>query len=97
MRRRVACSAERHGLPLRMICNIPVIANQLHRAPPMYVCLCHGFTDRDLRRASSEAGGTVSDTYRALNARPTCGKCVPMVRDAVRTTQRRLTERAAAS
>jgi bacterioferritin-associated ferredoxin len=52
----------------------------------MYVCLCHGFTDRDLRGSAAACDGTVSDLYRVLGVRPTCGKCVPMVREAVRPT-----------
>lgn len=51
----------------------------------MYVCVCHGFTDGEVRRVS-RPGDTVSDLYRALEVRPTCGKCVPMVRDLVRPT-----------
>ncbi len=50
----------------------------------MYVCLCHGFTDRDLSGGASRCDGTVADCYRALGVQPSCGKCVPMVRDAVR-------------
>jgi bacterioferritin-associated ferredoxin len=47
----------------------------------MYVCLCHGFTDGKVRSSAAREDGTVADLYRALGVRPTCGKCVPMVRD----------------
>jgi bacterioferritin-associated ferredoxin len=65
----------------------------------MYVCLCHGFTDGDVRCAAAPVAGTVADLYRALQVRPTCGKCVPMVRDLVRRPARTagLTESAGAS
>jgi bacterioferritin-associated ferredoxin len=50
----------------------------------MYVCVCHAVTDRDLSGGAARCDGRVADCYRALGVRPTCGKCVPMVRDAVR-------------
>ena len=51
----------------------------------MYVCLCHGFTDGDVRAASAPPGRlTVAELYRALDVRPSCGKCVATVRDLVR-------------
>jgi bacterioferritin-associated ferredoxin len=49
----------------------------------MYVCLCNGFTDRELRSAA-EPGCSVADAYRALGVRPKCGKCAPTVKDIVR-------------
>ena len=50
----------------------------------MYVCLCHGFTDRDVRRVVSAGGSTVGEIYQALGYTPRCGKCVPEVRDMVK-------------
>ena len=47
----------------------------------MYVCLCHGFTDGQVRRIDASSVGEV---YRALNVRPDCGKCVPYVHRLVR-------------
>jgi bacterioferritin-associated ferredoxin len=47
----------------------------------MYLCLCHGFTDGEVRRLDA---GTVAEVYRALNVRPDCGKCVPFVHRIVR-------------
>jgi bacterioferritin-associated ferredoxin len=44
----------------------------------MYVCLCHGLSDRRVR-AAARADRTIADLYRALDVVPTCGKCVPMV------------------
>jgi bacterioferritin-associated ferredoxin len=52
----------------------------------MYVCVCHGVTNRDVSGAT-RCTGTVADCYRALGVQPTCGKCVPMVRDAVRSVR----------
>jgi bacterioferritin-associated ferredoxin len=51
----------------------------------MYVCLCHGYTDRQVRSAARpDSNINVSDVYRTLGSPPRCGKCVPMVRDIVR-------------
>jgi bacterioferritin-associated ferredoxin len=49
----------------------------------MYVCLCNGFTDRDVR-AHCESAASVSMVYRALGCEPQCGKCVPFVRQMLR-------------
>ena len=49
----------------------------------MFVCLCNGLTDRDVRD-SAEAGCSVAMVYRSLGCQPQCGKCVPVVRDMLR-------------
>ncbi|MBP7066610.1 MAG: (2Fe-2S)-binding protein [Ferrovibrio sp.] len=46
----------------------------------MYVCLCHGLTERDVRGAIAEGCRSVAAVYRHLADRPQCGKCVPDVR-----------------
>jgi bacterioferritin-associated ferredoxin len=50
----------------------------------MYVCLCNGFTDRQVRSLAATAQGSVACVYRALGVRPQCGKCVPFVKGIVR-------------
>ena len=47
----------------------------------MYVCLCNGLTDRDIRRVAGPANGKVAQVYRALGCAPRCGQCVPVVRE----------------
>ena len=49
----------------------------------MYVCLCNGYTDRQIRSSASGCA-TVADVYRSLGSPPRCGKCVPMVADLCR-------------
>jgi bacterioferritin-associated ferredoxin len=49
----------------------------------MYVCLCHGFTDGDVRNALNGGCRSVAAVYRHLADRPQCGKCVPDVRHMV--------------
>lgn len=45
----------------------------------MYVCLCHGLTDKQIRGAARTAGCSQASLYRSLGVRPQCGKCVQMV------------------
>jgi len=59
----------------------------------MYVCLCNGFTDRQVRALPEAAGGSTAGIYRALGVRPRCGKCVPMVKEIVRTAARDRSDR----
>jgi len=49
----------------------------------MYVCLCHGFTDRQVRAAISEGAGSPHAVFRQFDAKPRCGKCVSTVRELV--------------
>ncbi len=56
----------------------------------MYVCMCHGFTDRQVRALSEAEGGSTAGIYRALGVRPRCGKCIPMVREIVRKASNRV-------
>jgi len=49
----------------------------------MYVCLCNGLTDRDLRN-SADGSCSVAMVYRSLGCEPQCGKCVPFVRQMLR-------------
>jgi bacterioferritin-associated ferredoxin len=55
------------------------------RVVPMYVCLCNGFTDKQVRAAGS--GCSVAGVYRSLGVQPRCGKCVPMVREILQEGQ----------
>jgi bacterioferritin-associated ferredoxin len=55
----------------------------------MYVCLCHGLNDRQVRAAIDEGGaGSAAQVYQHYDCRPRCGKCVPMVRDMVKAGRR---------
>ena len=47
----------------------------------MYICLCNGFTDRQVRTTIDESAASVAQVYQALGCAPRCGKCVPVVRD----------------
>jgi bacterioferritin-associated ferredoxin len=47
----------------------------------VYICLCNGFTDGQVRSVCQERQGRVSDIYRALGCTPKCGKCVQLVKE----------------
>jgi bacterioferritin-associated ferredoxin len=46
----------------------------------MYVCLCNGLTDRQIRSAA-RAGCSAAGVHRLLGVRVRCGKCLPMTRE----------------
>jgi bacterioferritin-associated ferredoxin len=50
----------------------------------MYICLCNGLTDRELREHGAGEACSVAMVYRALGVQPKCGKCVPFVRQMLR-------------
>jgi bacterioferritin-associated ferredoxin len=42
----------------------------------MYVCICNGVTDGDIREAAARGARTVKDLRRELGVASDCGKCV---------------------
>jgi bacterioferritin-associated ferredoxin len=53
----------------------------------MYICLCNGFTDKQVRALAPSSACSAATVYRALGVQPKCGKCVPMVRAIVREVE----------
>ena len=51
----------------------------------MYVCLCHGFTEKQVQSAAEQGPCSVSEIYRRLGETPQCGQCVCFVVDIVRS------------
>lgn len=47
----------------------------------MYVCLCHGFTERQVRAAITDGAGSIHQVFSQFDAKPRCGKCVSTVRE----------------
>jgi bacterioferritin-associated ferredoxin len=43
----------------------------------MYVCLCNGYRERDIREAVVRGARTVDEIYSQLGQAPCCGACVP--------------------
>ena len=54
---------------------------QLGRMRSVYVCICNGFTDGQVRAVCEKRQGRLSDVYKALGCAPKCGKCVPLVKE----------------
>lgn len=52
----------------------------------MYVCICHGFTDKQVKTAVNQGARSTAKVYESFGVRPQCGKCVDCVRDMVRTS-----------
>ena len=51
---------------------------------PMYVCICRGVTDSQIRRAVDEGAASLSQVRRQLAVAACCGRCAPMARDIIR-------------
>jgi bacterioferritin-associated ferredoxin len=49
----------------------------------MYVCLCHGVTDHDIRRAAESGVRTVSELTMRTGLGSGCGSCVGMASEIV--------------
>jgi len=50
----------------------------------MYVCICSGVTDSQIRRAISEGAASLSQLRRELAVAACCGRCAPMAREIIR-------------
>jgi bacterioferritin-associated ferredoxin len=50
----------------------------------VYVCICNGFTDVQVRSVCEQQKCRVSEVYKALGCAPKCGKCVPTIRELAR-------------
>ncbi len=53
----------------------------------MYVCLCKGVTDRQIRKAVGEGASRMRDLRRDLGVCSECGKCGECARDLLRAAQ----------
>jgi bacterioferritin-associated ferredoxin len=57
----------------------------------MYVCLCNGFTDRQVKNVLAEMGAcSTARIYRAMGVKPICGRCIPAVKDILRSAEANL-------
>jgi bacterioferritin-associated ferredoxin len=46
----------------------------------MYVCLCQGVTDRDIRQTIDEGATTVEEIMYCTRAGTRCGSCIPTIK-----------------
>lgn len=60
----------------------------------MYVCICQGVTDRQIREAAEEGASTMRHLRKELGVAACCGRCAPHAKallDEVRNDGRALT------
>lgn len=50
----------------------------------MYVCICRGITDRQIRRAVEEGARTLREVQKTLPLAHCCGRCGPAARELIR-------------
>jgi bacterioferritin-associated ferredoxin len=50
----------------------------------MYVCVCKGITDTQIRAAVQDGASSIRDVRKALGVASQCGKCGILARDIVR-------------
>ncbi len=50
----------------------------------MYLCLCLALTERQVEEAARNGVRSSRELYRVLDAKPSCGKCVPYVQQTLR-------------
>lgn len=55
-------------------------------AENMYICLCKGITDTQIRSAVQEGARSLGDVHASLGVASQCGKCGIMARQIVRET-----------
>ena len=46
----------------------------------MYLCLCNGLTDRNVREAAAAGQRTVKGVLRHHGIKPQCGKCLSYIK-----------------
>lgn len=58
----------------------------------MYVCICKGITDTQIRAAVQDGASSVRDVRNTLGVASQCGKCGMLTRDIVRESLNDLAE-----
>lgn len=53
----------------------------------MYVCMCFGVTDRQIRKAAKSGCSSMRELGQELSVGRQCGRCAPMAREILRETQ----------
>lgn len=54
----------------------------------MYICLCNGITERDIRNCCAEEGAcTMRDLEHCLGVGANCGKCRPAAKEILKESR----------
>lgn len=51
----------------------------------MYICICNALKEQEMAGAFRSGATCVSQVYKSLGCQPVCGKCVPYVRENLRS------------
>ena len=43
----------------------------------MYVCICNGYREAQIREVARQGVTAAADAYQALGQGPCCGRCIP--------------------
>ena len=49
----------------------------------MYVCLCNGYRDSELRSLAKQGVACARKAYQALGKGPACGRCLPCAQEII--------------
>ncbi|MFC4726718.1 (2Fe-2S)-binding protein [Coralloluteibacterium thermophilus] len=53
----------------------------------MYVCICNGITDRDIRNAAADGCGSLAELTMRTGCAATCGSCAGHAADLLASAQ----------
>jgi bacterioferritin-associated ferredoxin len=54
---------------------------RLTRSPPVYICLCHGITENQIRSCVADGARTLCDLSGELGVATQCGNCAESARE----------------
>lgn len=57
----------------------------------MYVCICHGVTEKDLQKAAKQGANSLQDVKQMTGCATGCGSCADMALEVLRAQQSRNT------
>lgn len=49
----------------------------------MYVCMCYGVTDKQIKQAVDQGATNMKSIRQALNVGSQCGKCIRMTQEVI--------------
>lgn len=53
----------------------------------MYICLCNGITDKDIRKAAQQGCQSIQELRQHMNIADECGKCRRQACEIIRESQ----------
>jgi bacterioferritin-associated ferredoxin len=60
--------------------NLLTFADPKPQVPPMYVCVCHALTDRDVSAAKADGAASDAEVFRHFGVEPQCGFCAESIK-----------------